>query len=582
MSYDKVLQSAGDFGLYQKLLCGIFVFYTTFLCGINYYTQIFIFDTPDHRCQLPEIENYVTQSSATWKDILPWVPRNQGYPSKCSKTAPLNATEFAEESFSYFTNLEYKLTNPDEFSKIQRSAISFVENSPQQACEEDWSYNHDLVFPTIISQNDWVCDDDWKPTFIHTTFWIGNTVGCFVWGFTNDKLGRKPTVLLSHLVYSFFGFATLFSQDFIYLCICRFFVGCAHHTVSHLPYLLVIEYCGVESRIYPLLMVMVSYSVASMTIPWVAMFLPSWNYLAIIAPTAILPVLLAYKWIPESPSWLIVVGKSEKAVEVLKNVAKVNNQNFDSKKHEDELLKEREAEQSHLKKESIINIFVTPNLRKNAFLVNVICMMGFMCYYGHVQNTSNLGEGNVYKSYFLGSIVEVPCWSIPFIINKFGRRWPLIILFFVSGVCGTSYGLISDEWYYTSLTIALIGRMTVTAAYFICLQYGSEIFPTKIRGQGVAMCEILGGIAIFLSPSIVYLAKVSPILPLLILGMCSLLGAVAAFGLPETAGCSLPQTLQEAREFGKNQSYFDCFCVKKNNRSSIETKEENLTFLQNS
>ena len=24
-------------------------------------------------------------------------------------------------------------------------------------------------------------------------------------------------------------------------------------------------------------------------------------------------------------------------------------------------------------------------------------MMGFMCYYGHVQNTSNLGEGNVYK-----------------------------------------------------------------------------------------------------------------------------------------------------------------------------------------
>ena len=26
-------------------------------------------------------------------------------------------------------------------------------------------------------------------------------------------------------------------------------------------------------------------------------------------------------------------------------------------------------------------------------------MMGFMCYYGHVQNTSNLGEGNnLFKS----------------------------------------------------------------------------------------------------------------------------------------------------------------------------------------
>ena len=35
-----ILVQVGDFGLYQKLLCGIFVFYTTFLCGLNYYTQV--------------------------------------------------------------------------------------------------------------------------------------------------------------------------------------------------------------------------------------------------------------------------------------------------------------------------------------------------------------------------------------------------------------------------------------------------------------------------------------------------------------------------------------------------------------
>ena len=49
--------------------------------------------------------------------------------------------------------------------------------------------------------------------------------------------------------------------------------------------------------------------------------------------------------------------------------------------------------------------------------------------------------------------------------------------------------------------------MMVNAAYFICLQYGSEIFPTVIRGQGVALCEIVGGFAIFLSPTVVYLVK---------------------------------------------------------------------------
>jgi hypothetical protein len=33
-------------------------------------------------------------------------------------------------------------------------------------------------------------------------------------------------------------------------------------------------------------------------------------------------------------------------------------------------------------------------------------MMGFICYYGHVQNTSNLGE-NIFTSNFLGALVEV-------------------------------------------------------------------------------------------------------------------------------------------------------------------------------
>ena len=46
MSYHDILVKVGDFGLYQKLLCGIFVFYTTFLCGLNFYTQVLTIITP--------------------------------------------------------------------------------------------------------------------------------------------------------------------------------------------------------------------------------------------------------------------------------------------------------------------------------------------------------------------------------------------------------------------------------------------------------------------------------------------------------------------------------------------------------
>ena len=61
------------------------------------------------------------------------------------------------------------------------------------------------------------------------------------------------------------------------------------------------------------------------------------------------------------------------------------------------------------------------------------------------------------------------------------------------------YGFISPEWPLTQLSVGLTGetradielqvtnvtagRMMVSGAYYICLQYGSEIFPTVIRGQ---------------------------------------------------------------------------------------------------
>ena len=59
----------------------------------------------------------------------------------------------------------------------------------------------------------------------------------------------------------------------------------------------VVEYCGVASRTVPLLMVMMSYTLASLTLPWVAMVMPSWRLLSLSAALAILPILAGFKWV---------------------------------------------------------------------------------------------------------------------------------------------------------------------------------------------------------------------------------------------------------------------------------------------
>jgi len=67
-----------------------------------------------------------------------------------------------------------------------------------------------------------------------------------------------------------------------------------------------------------------------------------------------------------------------------------------------------------------------------------IRMIAYICYYGHTQNTSNLGK-NILINYMLGALVEIPSWSAPWLIERFGRKPPLMLAFTLSGLAGVLY-----------------------------------------------------------------------------------------------------------------------------------------------
>ena len=64
--------------------------------------------------------------------------------------------------------------------------------------------------------------------------------------------------------------------------------------------------------------------------------------------------------------------------------------------------------------------------------------VGFVAYYGHASNTSNLSS-NMHLSFVFAALVEIPAFSIPFIINFFGRRWTLFVCFITSGAMSIFY-----------------------------------------------------------------------------------------------------------------------------------------------
>ena len=70
-------------------------------------------------------------------------------------------------------------------------------------------------------------------------------------------------------------------------------------------------------------------------------------------------------------------------------------------------------------------------------------------------------------------------------------------------------------------------------------------------------------------------AKYQTELPLLVFGAISLLGAVATFFLPETCDKDLPNTVNDANNFGIDQSYLDCIlCTKLGTREEEVEKGE--------
>eukprot|EP00096_Caligus_rogercresseyi_P005493 TRINITY_DN21053_c0_g1_i1.p1 TRINITY_DN21053_c0_g1~~TRINITY_DN21053_c0_g1_i1.p1 ORF type:complete len:227 (-),score=22.41 TRINITY_DN21053_c0_g1_i1:143-787(-) len=193
----------------------------------------------------------------------------------------------------------------------------------------------------------------------------------------------------------------------------------------------------------------------------------------------------------------------------------------------------------------------------NCIIIIFVCCSCFMCYYGHVQNTANLGS-NIYYNFFYGCLVEALAWCAPFLINKCGRRLVIAILLLLSGISSISYGFAPTEFETYKLCIALAGRIFITGAYYISLLYASEIFPTEIRGKGMAICEFIGGFGIILSPSIIYLSKYGNSIPIMVFGTISIMAGLISACLPETANKDLVQTMEDGNEFGKNQPIFPC------------------------
>lgn len=540
MDFNDALAGAGDFGVYQKLLIFLLVVPSGALCALVYFTQYFIILIPDNyscKLQVPP-DDLLAASNMTLKALrqlaLPTDPNRGGDPSRCHM---------------YDVNLTDLLATGVGEANASWAVVP---------CKDGWDYEFGSLYPTIATELNMVCDQDELSYYVQAFFYAGTSIGSVAFGFIADRYGRKPSIILSYALAWLSGIVSSFMTNLFAFMILRFLVGMCIIPLSEDPYILSLEYIGPRWRTVPIVLWSASYIVFSMVCPWLAYGICNWTYLSIVTSMPLVMVVVLIKFVPESASWLLTRGRHDDAVMYLRRVAHFNKKEIPENI---ELKIAQNKRKGANKKVTFLDLFRTPRIRKHSILMLCAWFITYCCYHTNVYNTSFLGT-NVYLSYTLGSLVELPgLLLVLFGLDTLGRRWPMIIVTGVAGIVGVVAILFRNGSHVSILVLSLLMRVCLTAEYDTIMQYSAEVYPTVLRGRGLAFLRFAGTLSLYVSPSIVYLSRVNPTYPMLITGLMSLVLSVLSVFLPETKGQPMPQSLQDGESFGAGQGLLDCPCL---------------------
>ncbi|XP_063842976.1 solute carrier family 22 member 2-like isoform X1 [Scylla paramamosain] len=203
--------------------------------------------------------------------------------------------------------------------------------------------------------------------------------------------------------------------------------------------------------------------------------------------------------------------------------------------------------------ETFVLLIRTRRIRK-------ITLILFCCYFitsmGYVGLSlgGDLFSSNPFIYVAISGLVEIPgaTFTIP-LVEQFGRRFSNMAFYLLTGACLLALPFIPTYIEWISMTLALLGKMALTAAYQVLFLHSGELFPTEVRTWGMGNSSTMARIGSVFSSFLVSVIPSSwSIAPFIILGCSCLIAAWATSLLPETRGAALYDTvaaLEAAQSF---------------------------------
>ncbi|XP_041980412.1 organic cation transporter protein-like isoform X2 [Aricia agestis] len=521
INLDDILQKLGPFGRYNIVNYALLLF-PIYLAGM--YGSVFVFEAPDisYRCHISECENL---NHTDWLEYA--IPKEKGEISKCKR-------------FQFRDNISRDVCNKNEFETTMAVECTEFVYSDEDSAVKDFDLG---------------CD--WRRTLIGSIHNAGLFIALPLTGFISDKYGRKIALSVATLMNGVFGVLRSFSTSYIMMLIFEFLETALGGGVNSTAFVFAMELVHPKGRVFGNLILNSVAVVGAGTLALLAWQLQNWRVLIrVIYAPALLGI--AYLWVMnESPRWLISKGRKDEAMEILKKAAKMNKVNISDetlsplnavgKSEENEEATPTPALEKNEKGAYILVKALKSNIIRNRLIIcSVLWVTCTFVYYGLAINSVSLA-GNQYLNFALVAFVEIPSTFIGLLVlDKFGRKRVLIATYLLSGCLCIGLSFVPKDLKIVSLLIYLLGKCTITIAYFSVYIYVSEVFPTSVRQSLLAVCSSFGRFGSTLAP-------LTPLLPMrsVIFGCLAFVATLLVLLLPETKNMSLPNTIEEAERISQ-------------------------------
>lgn len=292
-----------------------------------------------------------------------------------------------------------------------------------------------------------------------------------------------------------------------------------------------------------------------------AYYITFWRRLTLAISLFGLPIfIMACFILPESPRWLLNMGRVKESIAVLKLIASGNKTKFDHKLIDEDDSEDSEDEitiQPHIPPsqrsaneppDSWFDLFTDKFLLKMT-LIQIFCwFVNGMAYYGLTLAAGETSKDSLYWGTAISGLVELPAYfgSI-FTLKYFNRTTNILSVMIFAGIAMLSIPLLQSWSPSMAATLGFLGKLGISASFAFIYIHSSEFFPTSIRNASMGLVSVAARVGGMVAPFMANLGQTVANLHFIVFGILSLISGLTYFVLPDTKDQPLPENLKELK-----------------------------------